>query len=286
MKIVKIMIRTYRCMNLPRYYEDPSVLHVGTMPNRAYYIPFRQEDAARLGDRLLSDRLILLSGDWDFQYYPNRFEVPEDFMTPDFDASSFDEIPVPSCWQILGYDRHQYTNVRYPFPFDPPYVPEENPCGAYRTYFSLTEEEAAQKNYLNFEGVDSCFYVWVNGRFVGYSQVSHSTSEFDVSPFVQAGENLLAVLVMKWCDGSYLEDQDKLRMSGIFRDVYVLTRPESHVRDFTVRTPVEDDYRTARIDVSLEWEGKPGKAVCTLYSPDGEKLAVQAVKDGKASRWV
>ena len=283
MKIVKIMIRRYRCMNLPRYYEDPSVLHVGTVPNRAYYIPFRQEDTARLGDRLLSDRLILLSGDWDFQYYPNRFEVPEDFMTPDFDASSFDEIPVPSCWQILGYDRHQYTNVRYPFPFDPPYVPEENPCGAYRTYFSLTEEEAAQKNYLNFEGVDSCFYVWVNGRFVGYSQVSHSTSEFDVSPFVQAGENLLAVLVMKWCDGSYLEDQDKLRMSGIFRDVYVLTRPESHVRDFTVRTPVEDDYRTARIDVSLEWEGKPGKAVCTLYSPDGEKLAVQAVKDGKAS---
>ena len=128
-------------MKLPRYYEDPSTLHVGTEPNHAYFIPFRDESLARLGDRQLSERMTLLSGEWGFHYYPNRFEVPDHFMDPDFDDSSFDAIPVPSCWQMLGYDRNQYTNVNYPFPYDPPYVPEENPCGAYRTDFLLSEEQ-------------------------------------------------------------------------------------------------------------------------------------------------
>ncbi len=270
-------------MKLPRYFEDPATLHVGTEPNHAYFIPFKEEGMARLGDRLLSERLTLLSGEWSFAYYPNRFEVPERFMDPDFDDAAFDVIPVPSCWQILGYDRHQYTNVRFPFPYDPPYVPEENPCGAYRTVFTLSEDQCAERNYLHFEGVDSCFYVWINGKFVGYSQVSHSTSEFEVTDYVAPGENQLSVLVMKWCDGSYLEDQDKLRMSGIFRDVYLLTRPQNHIRDFTVRTPVEDDYKTARIDVSFEWTGDPAETVCTLYSPDGEELAKASAENGAVS---
>ena len=269
-------------MKLPRYYEDPATLHVGTEPNRAYYIPYGQEETARSGVRAFSDRFTLLSGTWRFQHYPNRFEIPESFPEEAFDASAFDSVPVPSCWQMLGYDRNQYTNDCYPFPFDPPYVPEENPCGAYVTDFPLSEEQAARKNYLNFEGVDSCFYVWVNGQFAGYSQVSHSTSEFDISGLVKAGENRLAVLVLKWCDGSYLEDQDKLRMSGIFRDVYLLTRPESHIRDFTVRTPVEEGCRKARIEVSAEWAGTPGEIRCTLYAPDGRRLAEQKVGEGKA----
>ncbi len=267
-------------MQLPAYYEDPSVLHKGTQPNRAYYIPFGSEEAARRGSRLLSDRFILLSGSWRFRYYANRFEVPEAFPQEAFDVSSFDTIPVPSCWQTLGYDRNQYTNDCYPFPFDPPYVPEDNPCGAYALDFSLTPEQAAQKNYLNFEGVDSCFYVWINGTFVGYSQVSHSTSEFDVSGVVRAGANRLAVLVLKWCDGSYLEDQDKFRMSGIFRDVYLLNRPESHIRDFAVRTPVEDGYTRARIEATLAWDGAPGEARCRLYDPEGELLAEQDAREG------
>lgn len=270
-------------MKLPRYFEDPATLHVGTEPNHAYFIPFKEEGMARLGDRLLSERITLLSGEWNFSYYPNRFVVPEHFMDPDFDDSSFDVIPVPSCWQILGYDRHQYTNVRFPFPYDPPYVPEENPCGAYRTTFTLSEEQCEERNYLHFEGVDSCFYVWVNGQFVGYSQVSHSTSEFEITSFVAPGENLLSVLVMKWCDGSYLEDQDKLRMSGIFRDVYLLTRPQNHIRDFTVRTPVEDDFKTAKIQVSFDWEGSEEEIVCTLYSPDGEELAKAKAENREVS---
>lgn len=270
-------------MKLPRYFEDPSTLHVGTEPNHAYFIPFGDENVARLGDRQLSDRLTLLSGEWSFRYYPNRFEVPEHFPDGDFDDSGFDVIPVPSCWQTLGYDRHQYTNVNFPFPYDPPYVPDENPCGAYRTAFELSEDECARRTYLHFEGVDSCFYVWVNGAFVGYSQVSHSTSEFELTSYVRPGENTLAVLVMKWCDGSYLEDQDKLRMSGIFRDVYLLSRPENHLRDFTVRTPVEDDYRTARVDVSFDWTGEAGKVSCELYSPDGALVGKADAENGCVS---
>lgn len=266
-------------MQIPKYYEDPSSLHVGTMPNRAYYIPYSDADGANLGDRVLSDRLLMLSGDWAFQYYNNTDEVPDDFFTADFyenRSDRFDLIPVPSCWQILGYDRHQYTNVRYPFPYDPPYVPSENPCGAYLREFELTQEQCALGAFLNFEGVDSCFYVWINGKFVGYSQVSHSTSEFDVSAFVRPGANHLAVLVLKWCDGSYLEDQDKLRMSGIFRDVYLLLRPQNHVRDFRVRTLVDDGYRNAQVQVELEWSAGEGEAQCTLTAPDGKKLGTLA----------
>ena len=142
----------------------------------------------------------------------------------------FDTIPVPSCWQNYGYDTHQYTNIKYPFPFDPPYVPHDNPCGVYVRTFNCDMSE--EKYYLNFEGVDSCFYVWINDEFVGYSQVSHCTSEFDITDKLKKGENTIYVLVLKWCDGSYLEDQDEFRMSGIFRDVYILARPEKHVRDF------------------------------------------------------
>ena len=194
-------------MKLPNYYEDPNTLHVGTCENRSYYIPYGQD---------LNSHATLLSGDWRFGYYPYPEAVPADFINPDFDDSSMDTIPVPSCWQCHGYDYHQYTNVNYPIPFDPPYVPKENASGAYRTTFTLSAEAAKQRNFLYFEGVDSCFYVWVNGKFVGYSQVSHSSSEFEISFFVNEGTNTLAVLVLKWCDGTYLEDQDKLRMSGIF----------------------------------------------------------------------
>mgnify|MGYP004651931727 FL=1 len=218
-------------MKLPNYYEDPNTLHVGTCENRSYYIPYGQD---------LNSRATLLSGDWRFGYYPYPEAVPADFINPDFDDSAMDTIPVPSCWQCHGYDYHQYTNVNYPIPFDPPYVPKENASGAYRTTFTLSAEAAKQRNFLYFEGVDSCFYVWVNGKFVGYSQVSHSSSEFEISSFVNEGTNTLAVLVLKWCDGTYLEDQDKLRMSGIFRDVLLLTRPKSFVRDYTVRTFLKD----------------------------------------------
>ena len=213
-------------MIIPHYYEDPHTLHVGTMPNRAYYIPASQRSDTLVEHRETSDRFQLLNGSWKFRYYASIYDLQDAFYEVGYDASAFDSIPVPSVWQNHGYDHHQYTNIRYPFPADPPYVPKENPCGAYLYDFTYQKDAAAPRAFLNFEGVASCFYVWLNGQFVGYSQVAHSTSEFDVTKFLQDGTNHLAVLVLKWCDGSYMEDQDMFRMNGIFRDVYLLHRPE------------------------------------------------------------
>ncbi|WMJ89700.1 glycoside hydrolase family 2 TIM barrel-domain containing protein [Anaerocolumna sp. MB42-C2] len=275
-------------MNLPKYFEDPKTLHLGTMPYRAYYIPFEADKSAfeiLETAREDSKKVTMLSGDWKFHYYNNRFEVDEAFIRTEFEAKNFDTIPVPSCLQILGYERNHYTNVNYPFPYDPPYMPDENPCGAYIKKFQMTKEQVDKKNFLNFEGVDSCFYVWVNGRFVGYSQVSHSTSEFDITDFLMAGENTLAVLVLKWCDGSYLEDQDKFRFSGIFRDVYIVTRSKEHIRDFFAKSEVSSDCKQAKILVDIEYFKNLVPTTCLLleaddktgsFSEDGKKLLGQA----------
>ncbi len=253
-------------MKLPNHHENLSVLHENTMPPRAYYIPasFPLEDPV-LG-REESDRFQLLSGLWQFRL----FECPEEvvpFQTGEV-PEGFRPLPVPSCWQMHGYDHHQYTNVRYPFPMDPPRVPRQNPCGAYRLRFSWHGEAAAPRTYLNFEGVDSCFYVWLNGRYIGYSQVSHSTSEFDVSSALREGENDLAVLVLKWCDGSYMEDQDKFRMSGIFRDVYLLRRPERGLQDYFVQASPE-----GRIRVDCTFRGQAAPVHALLRDDQGRRVA-------------
>ncbi len=257
-------------MIIERYFEDPSTLHVGTCENRSYYVPTSHE--CEFTQMESSDRVTMLSDDnWYFHLYKNPFDV-EPFFEIDFEGNNFHRTSVPNCWQMQGYDKHQYTNVAYPFPFDPPYVPTENPCGAYLKEFCIFDTEHSKKHYLNFEGVDSCFYVWINGQFVGYSQVSHSTSEFDITDYVQFGENTLAVLVLKWCDGSYLEDQDKFRMSGIFRDVYIMHRPENHIRDYYIKTKLDKTYKHATIEVDFDWVGKEKELIVTLIDPNGEVL--------------
>ena len=238
-------------MIVPRYYENLNVLHENTMPARAYYIPASKRMDNLMEHREESDRMQLLNGTWKFLYYNSIYDIQESFFEKDYDTEKFDEIQVPSVWQMEGYDTHQYTNIRYPFPFDPPYVPQDIPCGAYAHTFVYHKDENAPKAFLNFEGVDSCFYVWINGSYVGYSQVSHMTSEFDITDLLQDGENTIAVLVMKWCDGSYLEDQDKFRMSGIFRDVYILKRPEQAISDYYIKTKIEDLLATVELDVKF-----------------------------------
>ncbi len=232
-------------MLVPKYYEDLTTLHLNTMPNRAYYIPASASMNTAGEKRNCSDRFVLLNGNWKFRYYESIYDLKEKFFEEGFPAADFGEVPVPGVWQNYGYDRHQYSNIRYPFPLDPPYVPQDNPCGAYIHRFDYERRQDAPEAYLNFEGVDSCFYVWLNGVFIGYSQVSHCTSEFRVTDQLRDGENVLAVLVMKWCDGSYLESQDKFRMSGIFRDVYLLLRPEQGIFDYFVKAVPEKDGRTA-----------------------------------------
>ena len=249
-------------MIVPRYYEDLSVLHENTMPARAYYIPASRRMDNLVEHREESDRMQLLNGTWKFQYFNSIYDVQEPFFEKDYDTENFDEIQVPSVWQMAGYDTHQYTNIRYPFPFDPPYVPQDIPCGTYAHTFVYHKDENAPKAFLNFEGVDSCFYVWINGSYVGYSQVSHMTSEFDITDLLRDGENSIAVLVMKWCDGSYLEDQDKFRMSGIFRDVYILKRPKQAISDYHIKTRIED--MLAKVEIEMKF-----------YSPLNVKISIE-----------
>ena len=270
-------------MIVPKYFEDLSVLHKNTMPDRAYYIPAHSKLDNILEDRESSDRFLLLSGEWKFRYFESVYEAKEKFYEEGFSVENFDTVTVPGVWQNYGYDCHHYTNIRYPFPMDPPYVPHANPCGEYVRTFVYHKEEKAPKAFLNFEGVDSCFYVWVNGSFIGYSQVSHSTSEFDITDSLREGENTIAVLVLKWCDGSYLEDQDKFRMSGIFRDVYILTRPEEGVFDYFVKAEPTNDYRDGKSEIAFTYQNEQIPTNVTLYDAAGKKAAQGQVQDGRVS---
>ncbi len=238
-------------MIVPRHYEDLSVLHENTLPTRAYYVPGSPRSGHDPLDRESSDRFQLLNGDWDFRYYGSVHELTDAFYATDHEPQGFGPIRVPGSWQHQGHDRHQYTNVRYPIPLDPPYVPQDNPAGVYLTDFDHVPDETAPAVSLVFEGVDSCFYVWLNGAYIGYSQVSHATAEFDVTEQIVPGRNRLAVLVLKWCDGTYLEDQDKFRTSGIFRDVYLLRRPSAVLFDYFTTTRLGDGEATVTVRASF-----------------------------------
>ena len=257
-------------MLLPRYFEDPQTLHVNTTPHHAYFIPFSSIESAVKKTREFSPYFTLLNGEWDFAYFESYTHLPQDFLRFSFT----DKIPVPSNWQNYGYDNHQYTNVNYPFPFDPPYVPIENSCGLYHRVFNV--EINAQKRYLlNFEGVDSCLFVYVNQQFAGYSQISHCTSEFDITGFLQPGENHLHVLVLKWCDGSYLEDQDKFRMSGIFRDVYLLARERNYLQDLFIQTQFNQELTKVQLYVACQFAECEQPISWQLFDPQGELIIEQ-----------
>ncbi len=263
-------------MIVPRHYEDLKVLHENTLPARAYYIPASKKMDNLIEHREASDRMQLLNGNWKFKYFESIYDVKDSFYEIGYDLNNFDEIHVPGVWQMAGYDTHQYTNIRYPFPFDPPYIPQDIPCGAYVHRFDYHKDIDAPKAYLNFEGVDSCYYVWLNGKYVGYDQVSHATGEFDITEYLREGENTLAVLVLKWCEGSYLEDQDKFRMSGIFRDVYILKRPEKAVRDYRITTRIDDEV--AKVSFEADYF-KKAETTLTIETAEGAKVAQGSVAD-------
>ena len=217
--------------------EYQSFDRIGTMPHRSYYIPFAEDDAVKtkhsIIDRTSSSRFTTFDGVWQIK----QLDHVEDFDVNDMLG---DSIPVPACVQMHGYDNIQYLNIRYPFPVMLPHLPYDNPCWHYRRTFNL-KKKAGEKYYLNFEGVDSAFYLYINGQFKGYSQISHATSEFDITELAVNGENTVDVLVLKWCISTYLECQDKFRFSGIFRNVYMLTRPENHITDYKIETSFSDD---------------------------------------------
>lgn len=267
-------------MLVENYFEHMDTLHVGTLPPRAYFIPYMTARDAVSGRRDRSNRFVSLNGQWQFRYFDSVHGMDVPFFKPPYPAEGFASLPVPSVWQMHGYDHHQYTNIQYPFPYDPPYVPIDNPCGAYLRPFKLARKQTEGRVHLCFEGVDAAYYVWVNGHFVGYSQVSHSPDEFDITDHVKTGDNMLAVLVLKWCDGSYLEDQDKFRMSGIFRDVYLLLREEEHIADAVITTPLTDGGKQAAIDVACRFNAGHPAVSAQLFDREGHKVAATSCEDG------
>lgn len=257
-------------------YQNPEVMHINRMPSRATLFPYQNEQDALTGERGLSKCYRLLNGQWAFHYAEDG-RIPEDFYKLDYDMSAdeWDMIPVPSNWQMEGYGIPSYNNVKYPIPFDPPFVPDSNPTGLYLTTFLLDETDLSGQLTLNFDGVNACYYVYLNGELCGFSKVSHMPAEFDITKFALAGENLLAVKVLKWADSTYLEDQDCWRLSGIFRDVYLLTLPKAHIRDIVCRATLENDYRDGELSVKVETTAKL-KLTAQLYF-DGEMIAKKTV---------
>ncbi len=256
------------------YHTSHDVLHVRCEKPRAYFIPFDSERKALDGDRNASERVMSLCGEWDFKYYARPTDI-DDFTEPEFSTHGFDKMTVPRSWQTVlgkGYDVPMYTNHLYPFPFDPPYVPAENPSALYSRDVTLDEAFLMRDIYINFEGVDSCFYLYVNNVFAGYSQVSHCTSEINITELLRVGKNNIKILVFKWCDGSYMEDQDKYRLSGIFREVYLLARDKQHIKDVYLHPSLNADYSTGSLgietlaDTSLEYSYK-------LFAPNGREIA-------------
>lgn len=233
----------------------------GVEKARGYYIPFADGQKIvlrnKIVDRNLSERFISLNGDWLIKEHSNVDSV-------EIDEKLVRKIPVPSCVQMHGYDQIQYINCRYPFPCRPPFVPDENPTYHYRKQFII--DDLSWKYYLNFEGVDSFFYVYINGEQVGYSQISHATSEFDVSKYLKQGVNRLDVVVLKWCASSYVECQDKFRFTGIFRDVYLLKRSQEHITDFKIETSIvgADGVIKVRNDSAIAISVACGKAKKTV----------------------
>ena len=252
------------------YHENPDIFHVNTLDNHCYFIPFAKGQNP-FADRKKSSRFELLNGRWNFKYYDSLIDLPDDF-TGEIPATT---IPVPSNWQLHGYDKPQYTNVDYPIPYTPPVVPDENPVGVY--YRKYNYKPNGMQRILCFEGVDSCLYVYVNGKFCGFSEVSHHTAEFDITPLLKEGENQICVAVLKWCFGTYFEDQDKIRLSGIFRDVYVLSRPaDGRITGYRIKTLFKTNYRSAVLEITLF--GADGEVV--LSEPAGNFL--QCEPAGKA----
>lgn len=234
-------------------YENPAVVGVNREQPRASFLPCPDRESALRSDYLESPWKLSLNGKWRFKLVENPDSVPDNFYEPEFGDENWDLIEVPSNWQLLGYDIPIYLNVRYPFPPNPPYVPQDwNPTGLYRRSFTLDCDLTGKRVFLCFEGVNSAFYVWVNGHYVGFSKDSRLPAEFDITPYVQRGVNVVAVKVLRWSDGSYLEDQDMWRLSGIYRDVYVYIAPETRVRDFFVKTLFDEKYVDADLDVLVK----------------------------------
>ena len=283
-----LMIHTL-AFSQPPDWENCAVIGTNKEPAHCTLMPFDTIEQAKAGEIMQSVWHQSLNGKWKFRWSKDPDSRPADFYQVDYDVSGWDEIPVPSNWQMHGYGRPLYTNSTYPFRKDPPHVmgtpPEDytnysarNPVGSYRTAFIVPEKWDGRKVFIHFDGVDSAFYLWINGQKVGYSEGSRTPAEFDLTHFLKPGENILAAEVYRYSDGSYLEDQDFWRLSGIFRDVYLFAAPMLHIRDFFARPQLNENYQDATLNLSVLVRNygqnveRSAAIEAMLYDPDGRQM--------------
>ncbi len=264
-------------------WENEQIIGINKEPARATSLPFQSEKVALTGDFSKSDYYQLLNGVWKFNWAPRPEKRPVDFYKPDYDVSGWDDITVPANWQMEGYGVPIYCNQPYPFKRDWPSVtgtpPEEftsfinrNPVGSYRRTFKISKGWKNRETFIHFDGVESAFYIWVNGRKVGYSQGSYTPAEFNLTPYLKEGENTLAVEVYRWSDGSYLECQDFWRLSGIFRDVYLWSAPKSRIQDFFITTDLDEQYRDAELKLDAQLVNAQGTLELSLFDASNKKM--------------
>lgn len=260
-------------MLIPNYFENHEITEINQLNDRNYFIPFSRHDSFMDNlNRRKSSFYTDLCGTWNFQYIENvrTLEIP--LWLKKYHDRITSTTNVPSVWQLEGYDQIQYTNVEYPIPYNPPYVPYDLPGAIYHKEFFVTTDDA--KDYhLNFEGVDNAFYVWVNDEFVGYSTISHSNTEFDITNLLNDGKNDISVLVLKWSTSTYFEDQDKFRFNGIFRDVYLLARDKNRINSFIVKTNLSNQYQNANIDVEIQTSENFSSGTYQLLDEKNEVIA-------------
>ena len=253
--VVTIAAVSSACFEQPTthpYWEDPAVFAENREPPRASFTPFPTAGGAAAGRPDDSPFRISLNGDWRFHWVPRPDERPRDFFEPGYDASDWATIPVPSNWEFEGYGHPVYRDEFYSFPANPPFIPhDDNPVGSYRRDFEIPPGWDGREVFINFDGVYSAFYVWVNGEYIGYSEGSRTPAEFRITEAVRPGTNVLAVQVYRWSDGSYLESQDFWRVSGIDRDVYLVSRPATYLRDFFAQAELDDEYEIGRLRLTV-----------------------------------
>ncbi len=274
----------------PRDWQNPGLTGENRIEQYAHFIPYNNEKSALRGIYAYSPNYLLLNGVWKFKFYKNAYDVPQSIAEDSTLCGEWDNVDVPSCWQTTGYDSAQYINACYPIPANPPYVPTHNPAGIYTREVNIPYTFQNKDVFLTFEGVASFFYVWVNGNYVGMSKGSHLQSRFDISSLCKAGSKIrVTVMVLKWSDATYLEDQDIIRLNGIFRDVYLLARDKKRIDDIFVTTNLDTAYKDATVTVKTkgntdynvklldaqnskldEFDGKCGKDL-TFTVKDAEK---------------
>jgi beta-galactosidase/beta-glucuronidase len=272
-----IILLSFGCTS--NEWENPEVFNINKTQPHAWFVPYQNEQQALLGEIEKSDRVMLLNGTWKFKFLLHPSESDPDFVNTTFDDNKWKTIDVPSNWQLKGYGTPIYTNVTHPFKADPPEIPADtNETGLYRKRLDLPEEWDKKEIFIHFAGVQSAFSLWINGEKAGYSQGSMTPAEFNITPFIKPGKNLIAAKVIRWSDGSYLEDQDFWRLSGIYRDVYLFARPALHIHDLSIQTDLDETYTNAKLNIAIDLVNhgaavdKGSRIVYKLYDAGGNLI--------------